>query len=140
SCSNHCAVNAANVQRSNLRATSVGATACARHGCFVPHSVVDFQKGEQQMNMDYSICNALKYPSENIDSALIIYDVACQWSVNFHEWVDQSYHLSLPQSIKILPAISKFHLSAHKLPCFARYSLNFIAGAGHIDGEILETL
>ncbi|KAG1736070.1 hypothetical protein EDD22DRAFT_737000, partial [Suillus occidentalis] len=31
SCSNHRAVNTANVQRSNLRATGVGATACARH-------------------------------------------------------------------------------------------------------------
>ncbi|KAG1841757.1 hypothetical protein F4604DRAFT_1585455 [Suillus subluteus] len=54
--------------------------------------------------------------------------------------VDQSYHLSFPQSIKILPAIGKFHLSTHKLPCFARFSLNFITGAGHVDGEILETL
>ncbi|KAG2059145.1 hypothetical protein BDR06DRAFT_875058, partial [Suillus hirtellus] len=140
SCSNHRAVNAANVQRSNLRATGVGATACARHGCFVPHAVVDFQKGERQMNMDYSICNALKYPSEDIGSALIIYDVACQWSIHFHERVNQSYHLSLPQSIKILPAVGKFHLSAHKLLCFPRFSLNFITGAGHIDGEILETL
>ncbi|KAG1906569.1 uncharacterized protein F5891DRAFT_901580, partial [Suillus fuscotomentosus] len=103
--SNHRAVNAANVQRSNLRATGVGATACSRHGCFVPHAVVDFQKGERQMNMDYSICNALKYPSEDIGSALIIYDVACQWSIHFHERVNQSYHLSLPQSIKILPAL-----------------------------------
>jgi len=48
---------------------------CARHGCFVPHLVVDFQKGERyvkikwatdplpilhkHINMDYSICNAL---------------------------------------------------------------------------------
>ncbi|KAG1759239.1 hypothetical protein EDD22DRAFT_981115 [Suillus occidentalis] len=119
SCSNHRAVNTANVQRSNLRATGVGATACARHGCFVPHAIVDFQKGER---------------------ALIIYDVACQWSIHFRERVDQSYHLSLPPSIKILPAIGKFHLSAHKLMCFARFSLNFITGAGHIDGEILETL
>ncbi|KAG1797217.1 hypothetical protein EV424DRAFT_1475109 [Suillus variegatus] len=46
-CSNHRAVNAANMNRSNLRATGVGATACARHGCFVPHSIVDFQKGER---------------------------------------------------------------------------------------------
>ncbi|KAG2114595.1 uncharacterized protein F5147DRAFT_769903 [Suillus discolor] len=140
SCSNHHAVNAVNVQRSNLRATGVGATACARHGCFVPLAVVDFQKGERQMNMDYSICNALKYPSEDIDSALIIYDVACQWSIHFDERVNQSYHLSLPPSIKILPAIGKFHLSAHKLLCFPRFSLDFIKGAGHIDGEILETL
>ncbi|KAG2050555.1 hypothetical protein BDR06DRAFT_983961 [Suillus hirtellus] len=47
SCSNHHAVNAANTNRSNLQATGVGATACAQHGCFVPHAVVDFQKGEQ---------------------------------------------------------------------------------------------
>ncbi|KAG1720188.1 uncharacterized protein EDB91DRAFT_1031245, partial [Suillus paluster] len=41
-CSNHHAVNASNTNRM----TGVAATACARHGCFVPHSVVDFQKGE----------------------------------------------------------------------------------------------
>ncbi|KAG1717874.1 uncharacterized protein EDB91DRAFT_1241029 [Suillus paluster] len=98
-CSNHRAVNAANIQRSNLRATEVGATACARHGCFVPHAVVDFQKGER---------------------ALIIYDVACQWSIHFAERVDQSYHLSLPEGTEILPTIGKFHLSAHKLQCFPR--------------------
>ncbi|KAG1803116.1 uncharacterized protein BJ212DRAFT_1304681 [Suillus subaureus] len=73
---NHRAVNATNVQRSNLRATGVGATACARHGCFVPHAVVDFQKGEQHTNMDYSICNAVKYTPKHIGSMLIIYDVA----------------------------------------------------------------
>ncbi|KAG1847220.1 hypothetical protein F4604DRAFT_1594685 [Suillus subluteus] len=110
-CSNHRAVNATNIQRSNLRATGVGATACARHGCFVPHAVVDFQKGERHMNMDYSICNAVKYTPEPIGSTLIIYDVACQWSIHFAERVDQSYHLSLPEGTKILPAVGKFHLS-----------------------------
>ncbi|KAG1723996.1 uncharacterized protein EDB91DRAFT_1087649 [Suillus paluster] len=75
-CNNHQAVNEANIQRSNLRATGVGAPACARHGCFVPHAVVDFQKGEWHMNMDYSICNTVKYMPEHIGSVLIIYDVA----------------------------------------------------------------
>lgn len=46
-CNNHRAVNQANANRSNLEATGIGATACARHGCFCPHSVVDFQKGER---------------------------------------------------------------------------------------------
>jgi hypothetical protein len=46
-CANHKAVNQANANRKNLDATGVGARACARHGCFVPHSVVDFQKGER---------------------------------------------------------------------------------------------
>lgn len=46
-CANHKAVNQANSNRKNLDATGVGACACARHGCFIPHSVVDFQKGER---------------------------------------------------------------------------------------------
>lgn len=46
-CQNYRAVNDANTNKTHLRATGVGATACARHGCFVPHSVVDFYKGEQ---------------------------------------------------------------------------------------------
>ncbi|KAG2112799.1 hypothetical protein BD769DRAFT_1630137 [Suillus cothurnatus] len=29
--------------------TGVGATTCAQHGCFIPHCIVDFQKGEQQV-------------------------------------------------------------------------------------------
>lgn len=47
SCHNHKAVNQANSNSKNLDATGIGATACARHGCFVPSTVVDFQKGER---------------------------------------------------------------------------------------------
>ncbi|KAG1829450.1 hypothetical protein EV424DRAFT_1470721 [Suillus variegatus] len=139
-CSNHRAVNAANMNRSNLQATGVGATACARHGCFVPHSIVDFQKGECHMNIDYSICNAITHAANRIDDSLIIYDVGCQWSLHFTERVEKSPGLALPDNTLIVAAVGKFHLSAHKLPCFARYSLNFILGAGQVDGEILETL
>ncbi|KAI6009701.1 hypothetical protein EDC04DRAFT_2871369 [Pisolithus marmoratus] len=46
-CSNHREINAANINKSNLQSTGIGATACAQHGCFVPHLVVDFQKGER---------------------------------------------------------------------------------------------
>ncbi|KAI6012412.1 hypothetical protein F5J12DRAFT_717717 [Pisolithus orientalis] len=139
-CSNHRAINAANINKSNLRSTGIGATACAQHGCFVPHSVVDFQKGEKYMNTDYSICSALDYHSESITKALVIYDVGCQWSINFQSRVKSSCSLHLPPSLEIIPAVGKFHLAAHKLSCFPRYSLNFIKGAGHLDGEILETL
>ncbi|KIK76051.1 hypothetical protein PAXRUDRAFT_171027, partial [Paxillus rubicundulus Ve08.2h10] len=47
SCNNHRAVNQANSSHVQLEATGIGATACAHHGCFTPHSVVDFQKGER---------------------------------------------------------------------------------------------
>ncbi|KAI5983613.1 hypothetical protein EDC04DRAFT_2616104 [Pisolithus marmoratus] len=54
--------------------------------------------------------------------------------------VKNSPFLLLPPALEIVPAVGKFHLAAHKLSCFPRYSLNFIKGAGHLDGEILETL
>ena len=43
-CNNHRAIRQANAHLSNLEATGIGACACSRHGCFVPNSVVDFQK------------------------------------------------------------------------------------------------
>lgn len=46
-CSNHKAVNYANAGRCNLESTGLGGCACARHGAIVPHSIVDFQKGER---------------------------------------------------------------------------------------------
>jgi hypothetical protein len=46
-CNKHNAVNESRTGREHLDCTGVGACACARHGCFVPHSVVDFQKGER---------------------------------------------------------------------------------------------
>jgi hypothetical protein len=42
--------------------------------------------------------------------------------------------------LNIIPAVGKFHLASHKGDCFAKYSLNFVEGAGQQDGEILETL
>ena len=46
-CSNHHVVNQANSNRSQLASTGIGGCACARHGCFIPHTMVDFQRGEQ---------------------------------------------------------------------------------------------
>lgn len=42
--------------------------------------------------------------------------------------------------MKIFDAIGKFHLADHVDSCFSKWSLNFMKGAGHIDGEIMETL
>jgi hypothetical protein len=92
------------------------------------------------MNVDYSICNAINQAAKSVDNSLIIYDVGCQWSLHFGERVDNCPGLTLPDNTEIVAAVGKFHLSAHKLACFARYSLNFILGAAQVDGEILETL
>jgi Kyakuja-Dileera-Zisupton transposase len=48
SCRNHRAITAANSNnRRNLDVTGVVASCCARHGCFIPTSVCDLQKGER---------------------------------------------------------------------------------------------
>ncbi|KAI5996788.1 hypothetical protein EDC04DRAFT_2612685 [Pisolithus marmoratus] len=46
-CNNHKAISQASASHRKLNSTGMGATACAWHGCFYLHSVVDFQKGER---------------------------------------------------------------------------------------------
>ncbi|KAG1783468.1 hypothetical protein EV702DRAFT_1176575 [Suillus placidus] len=112
SCNNHWAVNQANASWHKLESTGIGGVACARHGCFVPHSMVDFQKGERQMNMDYTLCEASQHNMEGITRAIIFYDINCQYNK----------HLRVRDS------------------CYVRYASNFIEGIGRIDREIMETL
>jgi len=94
----------------------------------------------RQINVDYAICQALGHNSLGVQQALIIYDVACQWSIHFDKRVEQSAHLHLPEGLSYIPTVGKFHLGAHRAECFAQFSLNFVEGAGQQDGEILETL
>ncbi|KII83158.1 hypothetical protein PLICRDRAFT_119732, partial [Plicaturopsis crispa FD-325 SS-3] len=138
-CVKHNAINSANLERKNLAATGGGTCACGRHGAFVPHSMVDFQKGERQMNMDYAICEALNYHTKGLPGAIVVYDVACQWFVHFKERLDKSSTLT-KTDLNIIAAIDKFHLGVHIPSCFVKFSLNFIRGAAQLDGAILETL
>ena len=71
---------------------------------------------------------------------LIIYDICCQWIIHFRERVSESEFLEVWESLEITGAIGKWHLAAHIAECFPRFSLNFVEGAGEVDGEILETL
>ncbi|KAF8834041.1 hypothetical protein BDN67DRAFT_915741, partial [Paxillus ammoniavirescens] len=71
-CHEHKAMNQVHATQKHLVATGIGAIACARHSCFIPDTVVDFQKGEQQVNMDYAICSALS-KLQGIPSAVVLY-------------------------------------------------------------------
>ncbi|KAI5997598.1 hypothetical protein EDD15DRAFT_2364364 [Pisolithus albus] len=139
-CHNHRAISQANVSRGKLSATGIGATACARHGCFYPHSVVDFQKGERQLNMDYSLSNALGYNMTGIKNVLCFYDINCSYMKNLRKRVDNSPFLHIPSSLQIVPGIGIWHVHGHKQECYARYAPLFLPGSGWVDGEIIETL
>lgn len=92
------------------------------------------------MNIDYAVCHALSYNTAGLAKGLVEYDVGCQWSINFAKRVEDSTTLHLPQGLSWIAAVGKFHLGTHEQDCFAKFSLNFVHGAGQQDGEILETL
>ncbi|KAG2073301.1 hypothetical protein BDR04DRAFT_1127297 [Suillus decipiens] len=128
-CNNHRAVNQANASPQRLEATGIGGCACARHGCFVPHSMVDFQKGERQMNMDYALSQALNYKTDRISRAITFYDINCQYNKYLKDQTASSMYLSIPIGMDIIPRIGLWHIHGHQDSCFVR-----------IDGKIMETL
>jgi len=75
-----------------------------------------------------------------IKRSLLVYDIFCQWWVNFLKRVNHSPYLSIPKGLKLIGGIGDFHVKGHVINCFARFTLLFIIGSGIIDGEILETL
>jgi len=95
--------------------------------------------GSRQMNIDYAVCQSLSSMESN-SQVIAIYDVACQWSRHFRQRVKSSKYLDIPSDLTVVPAVGKWHLGAHVVDCFPKFSLNFIRGMGQVDGEILETL
>lgn len=95
----------------------------------------------RQINVDYSVCSALNFNSNGLPERLVAYDVMCQYMVHFDDRLeDASDYLSLEPGVKMLGAVGKFHLADHVDSCFSKWTLNYMKGAGHIDGEIMETL
>ncbi|KAI6111643.1 hypothetical protein EDD16DRAFT_1521853 [Pisolithus croceorrhizus] len=137
-CNNHKVISQASASHRKLNSTGVGATACVQHGCFYLHSIVDFQKGERQLNMDYSL--ALSYNMNGIQNVICFYDINCTYMKNLQKWVDKTMFLEISPSLRIVAGIRMWHVHGHKKECYARYSPLFIKGPGWVDGEIIETL
>jgi hypothetical protein len=93
------------------------------------------------VNVDYSVCNASNYNTAGLRELCLIYDVNCQYLVHFDERLEGvSEYLSRDLDMELFGAIGKFHLADHVDSCYSKWTLNFMKGAGHIDGEIMETL
>jgi Kyakuja-Dileera-Zisupton transposase len=89
--------------------------------------------------MDFALCKALNRLN-GIQKAVVLYDIACQYSVNFSRRIAESSSLALPPNLQIIWGIGLFHIHAHQDSCTPRYSPNYVPGVGQVDGEILETL
>ena len=117
--------------------TGIVALACARHGCFVPNSLVDLFLGEQQKNIDFGVIMAILLTHVDPDQGMqLIYDIVCQYIVHFLERIG----VHIPEGLTVEAAIGLFHVHAHKDDCFFRFATSFIPGAGVVAGEILESL
>ncbi|KAJ3507665.1 hypothetical protein NMY22_g16859 [Coprinellus aureogranulatus] len=106
SCAKLRAVSERNVFKKGYDVTGVVAIACARHGCFAPGGIVDLQKGERQLNVDYALVEALRLtkatetPGEN----------------------QEGPYLSLDRSFPLDFVIGLFHVHGHKDECLARFA------------------
>ncbi|KAH6867699.1 hypothetical protein BKA70DRAFT_1379996 [Coprinopsis sp. MPI-PUGE-AT-0042] len=141
-CHEHRAVEDRSKTHKGCDATGVGAFACSHHGAFAPNSVVDFQKGERQMNMDYGLSGSIASTKANLIGKLnLLYDINCQYSVHLRDRFESGKdYLTLPPELEIVYAIGKFHVHGHQESCYARYSPMFVQGIGWTSGEILESL
>ncbi|KAH6867493.1 hypothetical protein BKA70DRAFT_1380025 [Coprinopsis sp. MPI-PUGE-AT-0042] len=122
-------------------ATGIGAIACMRHRCFAPCSVVDFQKGEQQKNIDYGFVKAIDHTHVPRGTRIIFcYDVNCQYCVNFRKRAQASPALASAQHYPITFAIGLWHVHGHRPECYPRHAPSLVPGAARKSGEILESL
>ncbi|KDQ49787.1 hypothetical protein JAAARDRAFT_142944 [Jaapia argillacea MUCL 33604] len=144
-CHNHKAVSQANADRHDLDATGIGATVCARDGCFAPHSAVNFQKGERYDPLHAFDCSwlmsAILMTLGMLCLIMVLYDVMCQYHVNLKKRISESHHLASawPSGITMQKGTGLFHVHGHQNSCTPRFSLDYIVGASMIDGEIVET-
>ncbi|KAF6752303.1 hypothetical protein DFP72DRAFT_850109 [Ephemerocybe angulata] len=132
-----------NKAKKGYDSTGLVAIACARHGCFAPGGVVDMQKGERQINVDYALCHAIANTGgQSTSGVTLAYDINCQYSVNFRKRVNRAKHLlSLcPITLPMSFVVGLFHVHGHKEDCLARFAATYLPGAGVTSGEILESL
>lgn len=121
--------------------TGIGNYSCLRHSCYCPGSVVDFQKGERQMNIDYGLVQAVKNTNTDLAPMVIYaYDINCQHYKNLQKRVTKGKYLSFQPGLNLIHAIGMFHVHGHQDVCYGRFALRFIPGAGQSDGETLERL
>lgn len=95
----------------------------------------------RQMNVDYTLCEALR--TINIGGIEIVigyYDVHCQHSKKFLARVKRNPYLQIPPCVRLVPGIGLLHVTEHKPECVPRYAPSFIKGAGLVAGEIIESL
>ncbi|PBK88611.1 hypothetical protein ARMGADRAFT_937201 [Armillaria gallica] len=134
-----------------LHASGVAMCMCARYKMVCPTGVGDLQKGKQYVllwlsmipvltpvysyaKMDYVIMSGTS--SLGLQNLFVLYDIACQWNINFKKWMAElPSHLHLHGGVGLSCGVPKLHAKAHKLVCQCEYAIGIQDGTGWTDGE-----
>lgn len=90
--------------------------------------------------MTYILLSTIKKTIGDWWRLIISYDIACQFSVNFLERMQDfpsEFQIRVNES-EIIWLVPKFHLPAHGSPCQIIYAFNFREGVGRSYGEGIE--
>ena len=122
--------------------TGVAAVSC-RHAFVRPKGVVDLQKGERYMNVDYAVVSTLTDDVKaGIKDVVITYDIGCQWGKNFSRRLLSpsmpSLDIGALNTFRV--AVPKFHIIGHGASCQAKFNLTYMDSVGMTHGESVETI
>lgn len=122
--------------------TGVAAVSC-RHAFVRPKGVVDLQKGERYMNVDYAVVSTLTDDVKaGIKDVVITYDIGCQWGKIFSRRLLSpsmpSLDIGALNTFRV--AVPKFHIIGHGASCQAKFNLAYMDGVGMTHGESVETI
>jgi hypothetical protein len=96
--------------------TGIGAIARLRHGCYAPGAMVDFQKRERQMNIDYALCEALANThTQDAPHCIFVYDINCQYITNLRTRIAAGEFLKISNNLFFIPGIGLFHVHGRSL-------------------------
>lgn len=95
------------------------------------------------INMDYVYASVLQH-FPNVDR-MSIYDIACQWAIHLEERMAEmpedvrmkvsAFRVKVSAFKELRYVIGKLHWHGHKQEDHSRFSLNYILGSNHTDGE-----
>ncbi|KAH9910766.1 uncharacterized protein BXZ73DRAFT_108537 [Epithele typhae] len=109
-CNEHRATKESLGGKAHLDATGIGASACSRHGFFIPHTVWTFSAPtEHGLLVNW----AWKWFA-GYTTFVLIYDIACQYHINARKRFEASPFLQWPIAATFFWAIGQFHVHGHQ--------------------------
>ncbi|KAK0435013.1 hypothetical protein EV421DRAFT_1740461 [Armillaria borealis] len=118
-----------------LATSSVATVDCAHHDSKGPVAVTILDHGEEQVQMDYIFLSRMQQSAP--PCVVVSYDINCQWFKKLWECIT-IYPTSMkpPQDPgNFVYLIPKFHIPAHILSCYIKYSFYKTPYVRETDGE-----